>query len=116
MAVTDTRSIALCPRDGAPLISTIAFPKAEFYCLDCGGRFGFFDPDSGEPTPELRDRLEAAEAQWDEHVGDRLIPPRSWRIDCDLCAPHTEYHAEHATEQERAADAAARLWLEERKR
>lgn len=62
-----------CPRDRTPLIATIAFPKAEFYCLECGGHFGFLDPVPLEPTPEINKQMEALQAEWDEHVAGKII-------------------------------------------
>jgi hypothetical protein len=70
------KPIACCPRcvEPTPLIGTIAFYRAEFYCLDCGGHFGFLSPRTGEPTPELEARLASYEAEWDEHAGAKLSP------------------------------------------
>ena len=65
--------MATCPRDGAPLIMTMAFRGYEFICLECGAKMGFLDPRPAEPTPELDARYEALKAEWDEHVGGKLI-------------------------------------------
>ena len=65
--------MATCPRDGAPLICTLVFRGAEFYCLECGGRYGFLDPRPAEATGGLEARYASLQAEWDEHAGRRLI-------------------------------------------
>lgn len=108
--------IALCPRAscGAPLIGTMVFPRAEFYCLECGGHFGFLDPRKGEPTPELTARMEALEAEWLEHAGRKLCVLPGWFDWCEKCKAHRESHAEHATDEERKGHEEALAWLRER--
>jgi hypothetical protein len=72
-------------------------------------------PAAADPTPELEARYAELKAEWDEHVGGKLIPPRSWRLDtCDKCHSGGEYHREHATEQELADHEAALEWIRER--
>lgn len=67
--------MACCPRceEATPLIGTIVFYQAEFYCLECGGRFGFLDPRTADPSPELSAHHARLQAEWDEHAGRRLI-------------------------------------------
>lgn len=108
-----TAKMAVCPRDGAPLISTMAFSGAEFYCLECGAHLGWMSPRGVESTPEVEARYESLLAEWDEHAGRKLLI-RGWYGDCDRCSSHREYHTEHATDEERAAHAAAMTWLKER--
>lgn len=107
--------VACCPRDGAPLISTMLFPEAEFYCLDCGGRFDFLQPRGKPETPELLEDMRARETEWNEHVQPRLRVVRAWLADCDQCKPGGEYHEAHATGEERAAHERALTWLRERR-
>lgn len=87
---------ACCPRcpDLTPLISTCVFRGAEFYCLECGARVGFLSPKPGEPTPELRARYEALQAEWDEHAAGLAVDGRE--------------------PSDRDADERARLWLADR--
>lgn len=84
------RPIACCPRcsEPTPLIGTIAFYRAEFYCLDCGARVGFLSPRVGEPTPELQAKLAAYEAEWEEHAGAKLYPEGHEPDDEDKLAAH----------------------------
>jgi hypothetical protein len=67
--------MACCPRcsEPTPLISTMAFRHYEFYCLECGGRFGFLSPRAETDTPDLQAHYERLQAEWDEHAGERLI-------------------------------------------
>ena len=95
----------------SPLVSTFHFYKAEFYCLDCGGTFGFLEPRAGESTPELLARSEAYAAEWAEHA-DALITPRSYLLDtCEQCKGARESHDQHATDDEWQAHRAAEAWL-----
>lgn len=84
------KPIACCPRciELTPLISTIAFYKAEFYCLDCGGHFGFLSPKTGEPTPALNAMLDQYDEEWEEHVAGKLFPERHEPDDEDKRAAH----------------------------
>lgn len=110
--------VACCPRcaGDVPLISTFAFYKAEFYCLDCGGRFGFLSPNRPEhPGAELDARLAAYEAEWEEHAGRKLLGA-FWLTDCERCDGLGEYHPAHATALELAAHATAEAWLIERRK
>ncbi len=105
--------MAMC-RCGAPLIATMAFPKAEFYCLECGAHLGFLDPYPAEATADLIARQEALQAEWDEHAGPKLRVGRWWLRDCGKCGVGHDYHEVHATEAEREAHGAALAWLRER--
>jgi hypothetical protein len=106
--------LAGCPSCKAPLISTMVFARAEFYCLECGQRWGFLNPTPLDPTPELDARYEALKAEWDKHAAPYLRVGHWWMHDCDACAPHREYHCDHATPQERAAHRIALDWLKGR--
>lgn len=115
--MTHTPQMAVCPSCGAPLISTMVFPKFEFYCLECGGKFGLMTPEAAKETPALRARYEALRTEWREHA-PAIISPCSWKTDCEACAPHRRDnpHAAHATDEEIAAHEAAMAWLAERVR
>lgn len=56
---------AVCPVDGEPLVSTLEFRYAEFYCVVCKNKYGFLDPHPAEPTPELDARHAELRAQYD---------------------------------------------------
>lgn len=70
--------MACCPRcpEPTPLISTIHFAYAEFYCLECGGHFGFLSPRAEEDTPELKAHYERLRSEWDEHTAGLQIQGR----------------------------------------
>lgn len=106
--------MATCTRCAAPLISTMAFCKYEFYCLECGTHLGFLSPIGQPGTPELTARYEALKAEWDEHAGAKLLTDDGWHADCTLCERRGEPHSAHATAEERAAHQAAVAWLAER--
>lgn len=107
--------IACCPHDGAPLIATFVWAKAEFYCLDCGRRYGWLSPTPGD-GPALEAKLAEYQAEWDEHAGPHLRLIDSARFqDCPKCQEGQD-HMEHLTDQERVADGEARAWLRKRVR
>ncbi len=118
---TDDPPTAGCPTCKAPLIATLAFQGAEFYCLECGNTCGWLSPYRLNAA-EVKDRMEALQAEWDEHVGGKIMP-RSvfWRMGCEQCGgdgkPRPEQgHWEHVTEEEIEADKEARAWLKQRVR
>ncbi len=75
--------LACCPRcpEPTPLIGTIRFYKAEWYCLECGGRFGFLSPRTVEDTPELKARYEELQREWDDNTAGLLVEGRAPRDD-----------------------------------
>lgn len=113
-----TRRVACCPRcDGdVPLVMTFAFYGAEFYCLDCGGRFGFLDPIGRDETPDLLEAMESRKNEWAENAGLFLLVPGSGLTTCERCKAGPDHfdHPGHATDEERAADVRAREWIKER--
>lgn len=111
--------VACCPRcpGDVPLVSTCHFYKAEFYCLDCGGTFGFLQPSRAlRPGKRLDERCARYQAEWLENAGHKLITPHSWLVDCELCRGRDAYHADHATGAEWAAHEEALAWIEKRKK
>jgi transposase len=105
-----------CPGCAAPLIGTMAFSGAEWYCLECGRHVSYVGPVRLEPNDETRSRYEALQAEWDEHAGSKLMPRGAfWKKDCPQCASRPAAgHLEHATQEEIEADELAREWLKER--
>jgi hypothetical protein len=95
------RPMACCPRceEATPLVSTMAFRYFEFYCLECGGHFGFLEPRPVDVTPELTALEQRLHAEWDEHAGAKLTIEG------------------HQPVSERAGElhAAAMAWLDDRK-
>lgn len=67
---SQARPVACCPHDGEPLIATLEFAGAEFYCVPCGCTFGFLSPTPADPTPELAARIAELEA---EYEGERRL-------------------------------------------
>ena len=105
---------ALCPNCRAPLISTLDFPGAEFYCLECGHKCGFMSPVAGAPTPELNARYIKLKREWDEHAANKLLFHSGWLSNCEKCEPHQEPHRDHATPDDWAAHQDAWEWLKAR--
>ena len=98
--------MALCPACEAPLIATFAFSKAEFYCLECGGHYGWLAPTPGEPSPELDARYEALRSEWEQLGGPNLLGGGAMLKSCATCSTG-EPHLQHATKAEREAHEAA---------
>lgn len=109
--------IATCRKDGAPLIMTMFWAKYEWYCMECGGHYGFLGVDSMTPTPELNAQYDALEAEWDAHVKGKLITANGLRTEgCETCAKHdwNDTHDKHATAEEWAEHERAVEWLRQR--
>ena len=108
-----------CPSCKAPLICTMVFKGAEFYCMECGRTCGWLDPYKLD-ADEVAERMAALQAEWDEHVGGKIMSRGVfWRDSCEKCGgdgkPRPEQgHWEHVTEEEIEADKAAREWLKQR--
>lgn len=96
---------AVCPSCDEPLIMTMAWRKAEFYCINCGAHSGWLDPKPVVANPELQARYDAIKAEWDVlSVG--LIAQSAHYLDtCEQC--RAEPHEQHATDDEQGAHAAA---------
>lgn len=56
------RPMACCPNDHEPLICTMEFDGAEFFCVVCEGKFGFLSPRPKDWTQELQDRHDELKA------------------------------------------------------
>lgn len=95
--------IAVCPRDGAPLISTFVFDGAEYYCVECGYAFGMFEQERVEWTQELQDKHDALLAEVAPLLAQVVV--RGSRLDnCTRCnTAGLGDHSEHATDAQRAA-------------
>lgn len=107
--------IAMCPSCNVPLVSTMAWPRAEFYCLDCGRHLGFMSPVGAEETPELLEDMESRRVEFEENAGSKLVGD-FWLEDCDECDPgRSSYHSAHATAEDWEEHEQAIEWLEERK-
>jgi hypothetical protein len=50
--------MATCPKDDEPLVATLEFRGAEFYCVVCHTKYGFLSPKPAESTPLLEARLD----------------------------------------------------------
>lgn len=72
--------VAMCPHCDEPLVSTMAWDRAEFYCLSCGAHLGFLEPVGKPETPELLARTEALRLEFRELSAGALIPEhqRGW--------------------------------------
>lgn len=102
--------IAIC-YCGKPVVSTMHFSGAEYYCIDCGAQLGMFDAERVESTPRL-DRLKANRDKKWESVASKLITPNSWRRSCDKCdSGKGEYHYMHTTLEEQSDNEVARKKL-----
>lgn len=99
---------------GVPLIPTMVFRKAEFYCLECGAALGMFSPMTSKATPELHAKYDELKAEWDEHASGVVPNHEFWRSDCPRCSGDGEPHPLHMTDEEREADRRGREWLRER--
>lgn len=96
-----------------PLVMTLAFRKFEFYCIDCGGKFGFMDPASADGTDERLRKMKIIEDDFKE-LSKGLVPDGARLSTCVQCGPSSEVHLMHATAEEKEADSEARKRLHNR--
>ena len=91
---------------GEPLVGTMIFPGAEYFCTVCHSSYGMFGaPGRADATPEMLARHEELRMQF-KAIAKDCIPPRSQKQDCPQCTGD-DYHLIHATEAEiEASDAA----------
>src|SRR4051794_21762134 len=93
----DFKRIATCCSCGAPLIGTMAFRKFEYYCLECGRKYGLIEPYLKDPTPELLEQYRKLLEEWREITADNLIIENGQWIGCAKCQGTREPHRSHAT-------------------
>lgn len=95
--MSDKKKIAICSC-GAPLIYTFMFSGAEYFCIECGSKYGMFDTESTEVTPALKKRSTANKAKWSAISADLLTGGVMFRS-CTKC-DKGDSHLSHATPEE----------------
>ena len=103
--------IAVC-NCGSPLISTFAFSGAEYYCLDCGRKYGMLGVDRVAATPEIKQELDDNEKTFSE-IREGLLSGGAMLKDCNTCSQTGQSHLHHATPKEVKAHEAALKRLKE---
>lgn len=63
--------IRVCAHDGEPLVFTMEFPGAEWYCVVCGAHEGLFGA-RVSATPALRERLGTLTEQYERERCERV--------------------------------------------
>lgn len=100
--MTDTYS-ACC---GKPLVHTMIFSGAEYFCPDCKGQYGIFGAPEQIEAIEANRQLQAERQAAFLEMRKDCIPYGSQRIDCDKCGGW-ENHRNHATPEEITASEVA---------
>jgi len=110
-----TETYATCC--GTPLVSTMIFSGAEFYCIKCASTYGIFG------VPNRAEKTEALTKAYDKNrqllykIAANFIPHNCYINSCDKCENGPEgrkhgYHHQHATdEQRKLSDAAYQVLL-----
>ncbi len=110
------KSIAVCC--GFPMINTMIWSCAEYFCAKCGANKGILDPDMVELTPQLQAAKNHLQAAFD-NVAKDCIAIGMRKRNCPQCADQDHLH--HATPEERQKSKAAfdlvtsRQWLKSTK-
>lgn len=73
-AVGDQRPMATCPHDDEPLIATLEFNGAEFFCQVCKRKYGFLAPKPAKLTVELQARHDELREQY---LAERVVREQS---------------------------------------
>ncbi len=82
-----------------PMISTVMFSGAEFYCPKCGETQGIFCTENTDSTPDLLQEREANQMLFLEISGD-LIPTGAQFGNCVKCKSSSEDHRLHASHRD----------------
>lgn len=94
--------MAVCPRDGDPLVMTMEFSGAEFFCVTCEGKFGFLAPTPATWTPELQARHDELKATYDEARAARDFERYGERCDAGYEWPPVSKVSDHERSELRA--------------
>ena len=109
--MADTRTAMRRACCGAPLIPTMKFSGAEYYCRTCRNIYGMMVcPEEVEMTTEMQ-ALFDADVKWFRGASKDCIPRGARYGDCDQCQhncdePHSDHAATDALEKSRRAYAA----------
>lgn len=103
--------IAVCC--GTPLVCTMMFSGAEWYCIKCQTFLPLFDAERIDWTPGLAQEQEENK-DWFYEVTADYMPLTAYRSGCENCDPSTgEHHIDHATDEEKEKSKAAYTKLNE---
>lgn len=92
--------ISVCPNCDNPLISTVAFAGAEWFCWECRWRGGIFYEKSVGRTTELVEKLKSDNMKFDEIRSDLWLGGE--RVsECKKCEDGKERHVHHLTHKEK---------------
>lgn len=108
-----TPEVIVCEDCGEPLIGTMMFPYKEWLCAKCGTVTEFLgNPRVEDPDGTLRKkRAELAAKYFD--ISFDIVGQQCQRTDCEKCNTSSENHVEHMSDEQKAADRAARKRLNE---
>ena len=92
---------------GLPLISTLLFSGAEWYCSKCCNTYGFFDvPRVADATPKIKAQNKALADKFHE-LSKSCVPRGCYMKDCARCKANDGDHTAHLTDDEALASGAA---------
>jgi hypothetical protein len=98
------KTLSGCPNCKTPLISTLVFRGAEWYCWRCRATYGLLESVSVPCTPAIRARLQKKRLWFDKHA-KHIWTAGAKKRGCKKC--ETEMHASHLMDTEKAAHAKA---------
>lgn len=90
-----TKPMACCPHDGEPLICTLEFNGAEFYCVTCERTYGFLSPTPKPWTAELQARHDELEVVYQAACDERDFERYGERCDRTYVYPPVTSEADH---------------------
>lgn len=93
------KQIAVCPGCGNPLIMTLHFARAEFFCMKCKATHGFLYEKYVNETPELKAKLKADTKEFNTFANDLYLGGEKIK-GCVKCEHDNEPHLRHLTEEE----------------
>lgn len=92
---------------GLPLVSTLLFSGAEWYCSKCCNTYGFFDvPRVVDANPKIKAQHTTLTDKFHE-LANACVPRGCYMKDCARCKANDGEHHTHLTDDEREASDAA---------
>ena len=104
------KQIHVCPNCENPLIATLAFAGAEWFCWECRWKGGMFYSKDIVSTPELIKKLKSDTAKFDE-IRDDLWLGGERVTGCKKCEVGNDRHVHHLTKREKERSQKARAMV-----
>jgi len=110
MKKDENKVIACCPNCDNPVISTIQFPRAEWFCWACKWTGGIFDAKSKDLTASNQKKLDADQKTFDK-ASEGYVGVGCRFTKCEKCKNNNEDHRVHWTDEEQTNHSKAKALI-----